>query len=88
MKVERGTARGVRASLRGSVTPEAGSSPVDEIEREDRLPPLWSVTEIARAARLSEWAIRAALRRGELVALRRGRLLRIADAEARRFLGQ
>lgn len=71
------------------MTPEASASLVDEIEREDdRLPRLWSVAEIARAARLSEWAIRAALRRGELVALRRGRLLRIADGEARRFLGQ
>jgi hypothetical protein len=69
--------------------PRPGVHAADEVERDDNRPPrLWTVSQVARAAQLSEWAVRAALRRGELVALRRGRLLRIADAEARRFLGQ
>jgi len=69
------------------MTAEVVQALVDNMELDDRSLRLWTVAQLARAAQLSEWAIRAALRRGELYAVRRGRLLRVPDAEARRFLG-
>ena len=70
------------------MTADLAHALVDGIDLSDRPPRLWTVSEVARAARLSEWAVRQAIARAELRAIRRGRLLRVPDADARRFLGQ
>lgn len=69
------------------MTAEEAYALVGAVDLDDRPPRLWTVAELARAGRVSEWLVRQSIRRGDLVAVRRGRLLRIADREARRFLG-